>query len=54
MNTLNLNQAAAFLHLHPTTLLKKIHAGQIPAAKIGKRWVYIDVDLTDYLRSQYT
>lgn len=36
------------------TLLKKIHSGQIPAAKIGKRWVCIDVDLTDYLRSQYT
>lgn len=54
MNTLNLEQAAAFLHLHPMTLLRKAQSGEVPAAKPGKRWVFLDVDLTDYLRSQYT
>ena len=53
METLNLVQAAALLHLHPTTLLKRIKLGTIPAAKIGKRWVFLLVDLIDYLRSQY-
>ena len=54
MNTLNLEQAAAFLHLHPMTLLKKAQSGEVPAAKPGKRWVFLDVDLTEYLRSQYS
>ena len=54
MQTLNLEQAAAFLHLHPITLLRKINSGEIPAAKIGKRWVLIELDLLDYLRSKYS
>ncbi len=53
MNTLDTKQAAAFLHIHSITLLRKINSGEIPAAKIGKRWVMIDVDLAQYLRSQY-
>ena len=53
MKTLNLEQAAAFLHMHPYTLQQKIHAGEIPAAKPGKRWVLVDDDLVAYLRGQY-
>ena len=54
MYTLNLEQAAAFLHLHPMTLLRKAQSGEVPAAKPGKRWVFISVDLEDYLRSKYS
>ena len=54
MNTLNLKAAAAFLHIHPVTLLEKANAGEIPGAKIGKCWVFVDVDLLEYIRSKYT
>lgn len=53
MKTLNLNEAAAFLRLHPHTLEAKARAGDIPGAKPGKCWVFIDVDLADWLRAQY-
>ncbi|WP_082769112.1 MULTISPECIES: helix-turn-helix domain-containing protein [Methylomonas] len=54
MKTLNLQDAAELLMIHPTTLLVKAKAGEIPGAKPGKCWVFIDVDLLDWLRSQYT
>jgi excisionase family DNA binding protein len=53
MRTLNLQEAAALLHLHPTTLAAKARAGVIPGARLGKRWVFVEVDLLDYVRSQY-
>jgi excisionase family DNA binding protein len=53
MQTLNLQEAAALLHLHPTTLAAKARAGEIPGARLGKRWVFVEVDLLDYVRSQY-
>jgi hypothetical protein len=53
MKTLNLNEAAAFLHLHPHTLEAKARAGDVPGAKPGKCWVFLDVDLADWLRAQY-
>ena len=54
MKTLNLTEAADFLRLHPKTLQSKAKAGEIPAAKPGKCWVFIDSDLVDWLRLQYT
>jgi hypothetical protein len=53
MRTLNLKEAAAFLNMHPETLKEKARAGIIPGAKIGRRWVFIEIDLLDYIRSQY-
>src|SRR6202521_3955498 len=53
MNTLNLEAAAAFLHIHRVTLQGKARAGEIPGAKIGKCWVFVDVDLVEHIRSQY-
>ncbi|WP_368667920.1 helix-turn-helix domain-containing protein [Methylophilus sp. 13] len=54
MITLSTKEAAAFLHLHPTTLLDRTKSGEIPAAKIGKCWVFLQVDLIEYLRSKYS
>lgn len=54
MVTLNLKEAAAFLHLHPMTLLRKAQSGEVPAAKPCKCWVFIELDLVEYLRSQYS
>ena len=35
MKTLNLQQAAAFLHVHPETLRQAARCGRIPGAKVG-------------------
>lgn len=53
METLTLNEAAEFLKIHPVTLLEKANSGEIPGAKIGKRWVFVKVDLVEYIRSKY-
>ena len=53
MKTLNLHEAAVLLHMHAESLRQKTRQGLIPGAKIGKRWVFLEEDLIDYLRSQY-
>ncbi|MHB0981926.1 MAG: helix-turn-helix domain-containing protein [Thiobacillus sp.] len=53
MKTLDLQEAAELLHLHPVTLRDKARLGEIPGAKIGKAWVFVDVDLIDHIRAQY-
>jgi excisionase family DNA binding protein len=53
MITLTLREAADFLKIHPVTLLSKAKAGEIPGAKIGKRWVFVEIDLIEHIRSQY-
>lgn len=52
--TLDLQAASAFLLLHWQTLRAKAKAGEIPAAKLGRRWVFLKADLVSYLRSQYS
>ena len=54
MKTLNLEDAAKLLIIHPVTLQARINSGAIPAVKIGKRWVFIEEDLLQWIRSQYT
>ncbi|NCF28128.1 MAG: helix-turn-helix domain-containing protein, partial [Gammaproteobacteria bacterium] len=51
--TLTLEEAARLLQLHPTTLAAKARSGEIPGAKPGKRWVFVEVDLVEYVRSHY-
>jgi excisionase family DNA binding protein len=53
MNSLDLKSAANFLGLHPNTLQARAKAGEIPGAKIGKEWRFLDIDLAEYMRSQY-
>src|SRR5450756_3149238 len=54
METFNLEQAAAFLKMHPVTVQGKARSGEIPAAKPGKCWAFIKDDLVSYLRSFYS
>jgi len=51
--TLNVLEAAKFLKMHPETLRRQALAGEIPSAKPGKSWVFLEADLADWLRSQY-
>jgi excisionase family DNA binding protein len=53
MKFMGIDEAAACLRVHPETLKAKARTGEIPGAKPGKEWVFLDVDLADYLRSQY-
>jgi excisionase family DNA binding protein len=50
---LTLEQAAEFLHLHPVTLQRKAQRGEVPAAKLGRRWIFLEIDLVACLRAQY-
>lgn len=51
--SLDLIDAAAFLGVHPDTLRERAAAGEIPGAKIGKEWRFLEADLVDYFRSHY-
>ncbi|CAG0987211.1 hypothetical protein MTYP_02082 [Methylophilaceae bacterium] len=54
MKILNLKQAAAFLHMHYVTLSVKANSGEIPAAKVAGKWVFIEDDLIACIRNRYT
>lgn len=53
MKTLNLQQAAKFLNMHPVTVQERALSGIIPGAKPGKCWTFLEDDLAAYLRSLY-
>jgi excisionase family DNA binding protein len=53
VQTFNLIEAAQFLRIHPDTLQRRAAAGEIPGAKPGKCWVFVDVDLVEWLRKSY-
>lgn len=52
--TLTINQAAEFLQCNPETVRRLAQAGKIPSAKLGRKWVFIQQDLAQYIRSQYS
>ena len=53
MHTLDLKQAAAFLHMHPEEVRRRAKLGLLPGAKPGKSWIFIDSDLAEFVRSHY-
>ena len=52
-HTLTLKEAANFLHMAPATLREKAASGTIPAAKPGKRWVFLESELVAFLKAGY-
>lgn len=54
MKTLTLQQAAEFLHCNPETVRRLAQANKIPSAKLGRKWVFIEQDLAQYIRNQYS
>ena len=52
MQTLDINECAEFLKVHPTTILELAASGELPGAKIGRAWVFLQDDLIEYLRSK--
>jgi hypothetical protein len=53
MRTLDLHEAAAFLRMSPAVLRLHARQGRVKAAKPGKRWVFLDHDLAQYLGQLY-
>lgn len=51
--TLTLPEAAKLLRVHKTTLRLRAAAGDVPGAKVGRAWTFIESDLLAHLRSQY-
>lgn len=53
MRTLNLDEAAIFLKIPTDHVVSKVESGILPGAKINNDFIFIDVDLVNYIRSNY-
>lgn len=50
MKTFDLIECAEFLKVDRTTVLKLAGSGEIPGAKIGRAWVFLEDDVVAFLR----
>jgi excisionase family DNA binding protein len=46
------NLAARFLGLHPKTVKRMARAGEIPACRLGRRWIFRPSELDALLRAR--
>lgn len=53
-NTLNIEQASLFLGAHKETVRRMAARGELPGAKVGRKWTFIEQDLVEYLRNKYS
>jgi hypothetical protein len=53
MKTLNLEEAAEFLKMNPIRMRQKAKQGLIPGRKTGRRWVFIEEHLADWVSGRY-
>src|SRR5208282_419521 len=53
VNTLTLASAAKLLYTTPETISEMIRNEGLPAAKVGRAYVLVDVDVIDWLRGRY-
>ncbi|HBD9275090.1 TPA: helix-turn-helix domain-containing protein [Legionella pneumophila] len=54
MNTFNIEEASEFLGAHRETIRRMAASGELPAAKIGKSWIFLEQDLVMYIRNKYS
>lgn len=52
MKTYDIDECAAFLNVGRTHALTLASNGEIPGAKIGREWVFLESDLVEYLQAQ--
>jgi hypothetical protein len=50
VKTLDLHEAAAFLHMHTEEVRTRAQRGLIPGAKTGRCWVFLDIGLAEFLQ----
>ena len=53
MQTLNLKEAADLLKLHHEVLRRKAVAGEVPGRKVGKKWVFVEEHLCDFISGRF-
>ena len=53
MKTLGLKEGATLLFLAPESLRQMDASGKVPGARVGKRWVFLEEDLEEFIRSRY-
>ena len=52
MKTYDINETADFLKVDRATALDLAGSGELPGAKIGRAWVFLESDLVEYLRDK--
>jgi excisionase family DNA binding protein len=50
MKTLDIEQCAAFLRIHKVTAYEMAAKGELPGAKIGRAWVFLEEELINYVK----
>lgn len=53
MKTLLLNEAANFMYMNPEVLRRKAKRGEIPGLKVGRKWVFVQEHLADFISGRY-
>ena len=53
MKTLTVEDVSEILSWHPDTVRRKACTGELPAAKVGKRFIFLEEDIIAWIRSQY-
>ena len=53
MRTLNLDEAALFLRLPIDQIISEVESGLLPGAKLNNNFIFIDEDLTSFIRNKY-
>lgn len=52
MKTLDIDECAEFLKVNSTDVSEMVGTGELPGARIGRAWVFLEEDLVDYVRTQ--
>jgi excisionase family DNA binding protein len=52
VKTFDIHEAADFLKVDRATALELAGSGELPGAKVGRAWVFLESDLVDYLRDR--
>jgi excisionase family DNA binding protein len=52
MKTLDIDECAEFLKVKSTVVSDMVGTGELPGARIGRAWVFLEDDLIDYVRTQ--
>lgn len=52
MKTFDIHEAADFLKIDRKTAMDLAASGDLPGAKVGRAWVFLEADLVDYLRDK--
>ena len=54
LDTLDVAEAAMYLKMSKDAVMRRARSGEIPGAKLGKRWVFLKKDLATAIREAYS